>query len=363
MKNVLNLILIFTITSISFSQNGSSGLSKYSFNNKKTFSLPRLIIVKEVRKQTFSNPYLYGIPYEVLDGGATRFNGKKNWTLNRKEIRIGLGATQFLGDLGGKDQIGTDYRLKDLDWASTSINAEIGYRYRFKRLFATTTSIHVGILKGDDALTQDPVRNARNLSFRAPFIDVTQRLEFMIYLKEKVGKRYNIKGLHGFKNRNEQIYVFAGVGLIGFMPQAQYQGAWVNLRPLSTEGQGMVGGIANRLPVTVTVPMGIGFRVGISREWRVGIEASYVKTFSDYIDDVHGIYYDKDLLFAQKGEIAYALSDRSGGNQGFGTGMQRGDKQKDSYYHINIIVSRNVTYRNYTKTHRHLKLQKGRYKF
>lgn len=34
----------------------------------------------------------------------TNFNSQKNWSLNKKEIFFGLGATQFLGDLGGQDQ-------------------------------------------------------------------------------------------------------------------------------------------------------------------------------------------------------------------------------------------------------------------
>lgn len=365
MKYILSLFLV-TTTYVSIAQNGS-GLqlsSNWSLNNKPLFNSTSGLFSP---KKTFSTPNRYDfgdVPYEVFDGGATRFNGRKNWMLNKKELRFSVCATQFLGDLGGKDQIGTDYRLKDLDWPSTGIGFMIGYRYRFKNLFATTTSISAGLLRGNDNLTHEHYRMERNLSFRAPYLDISQRLEFMIYLKEKVGKRYNIRGLKGFKNRNEQIYVFGGVGLIGFISQANYQGKWYNLRPLSTEGQGLLGGIRKTLPFTATIPMGIGFRVGISREWRIGLEATYVKTFSDYIDDVHGVYYDKNLLAQQKGEIAAALSDRSFGNtQGYAAGQQRGDLQKDSYYYINLVVTRNVTYKNYTKTHKHFKLQKGKYKF
>ena len=61
----------------------------------------------------------------------TNFNTQRNWSLNKKEIMFGFGATQFLGDLGGKDQIGTDYSPIDIDWPSTSIGGMIGFRYRF----------------------------------------------------------------------------------------------------------------------------------------------------------------------------------------------------------------------------------------
>lgn len=363
MKYILSLIITIVITASSFAQQSSSLVSNFSLNIKNPYILPAYELIKKNKPTVYSSSLSSEMPYDVFDGGATRFNGRKNWTLNKKEIRIGFSATQFLGDLGGKDQIGTDYRLKDLDWPSTSLAINLGYRYRFHSIFATTTSLYVGMLKGDDALTKETYRSARNLSFRAPIIDITQRIDFMIYKKEKVGKRYNVRGLHGFKNRNEQVFVFAGIGIVGFISQAKYQGKWVNLRPLSTEGQGLAGGIKKHLPVTVNVPIGMGFRVGISREWRIGVEATYVKTFSDYIDDVHGSYYDKGLLQAQKGATAAALSDRSGNNQWFGTGQQRGDIQKDSYYYISVILTKNVTYRNYTKTHKHYKLQKGKYKF
>lgn len=364
MRYYLSLFLV-TITTISFGQSGSSAGLGTNFSFKKALNLPTSSIFAPKRTYKVSDRFSIGeIPYDVLDGGATRFNGRKNWTLNKKELRFSFAVTQFLGDLGGKDQIGTDYRLKDLDWPSTSFAGMFGYRYRFHNLFATTSSISAGLLKGDDALTKEFYRNQRNLSFRAPFIDISQRLEFMIYLKEKVGKRYNIRGLKGFKNRNEQIYLFGGIGVIGFISQAKYQGKWYNLRPLSTEGQGLIGGIKKTLPFTVTVPMGIGFRVGISREWRIGAEATYVKTFSDYIDNVHGVYYNNQLLYEQKGEIAAALADRSYGNtQGYSAGQVRGQPQKDSYYYINIVLTRNVTYKNYTKTHKHFKMQKGKYKF
>lgn len=61
----------------------------------------------------------------------TNFNTQRNWSLNKKEIMFGIGATQFLGDLGGRDRIGTDYSLRDLDWRSTNLGGMIGFRYRF----------------------------------------------------------------------------------------------------------------------------------------------------------------------------------------------------------------------------------------
>ena len=60
-------------------------------------------------------------------GQHTNFNTQRNWSLNKKEIMFGIGATQFLGDLGGRDRVGTDYSLVDIDWPSTHIGGMVGY--------------------------------------------------------------------------------------------------------------------------------------------------------------------------------------------------------------------------------------------
>ena len=348
------------------------------FSSSNQFSLLNKFDIKSVFEDSPNDAYFVN---------GSKFNSQRNWTNNRKELRIGFGTTQFLGDLGGRNLKGTDYSLRDLNMKSTNLCAMVGYRYRFAKYFATTTSLTIGMLEGSDALIEVDTelyypdgpdtqakyrdaayRKARNLSFRAPFIDITQRLDFIIWQKEKIGARYKFRGLKGFNNRNEQVYIFGGAGLIAFMPQAYYDGGWVRLRPLATEGQGLVGGIPKYSPVTVVMPFGVGFRVGISREWRIGVEASYVKTFSDYIDDVNGVYYDKDKLKDQRGQMAQDLANRYDKSDEekrtwFEKGQQRGDRQKDAYFYINVVLTKNITYRNYTKVQKRYKLSKGKYKF
>lgn len=297
----------------------------------------------------------------------SNFNTQRNWSLNKKEIRFGAGGTQFLGDLGGRDKIGTDYRPWDIDWPSTSYGAEIGYRYRFHPYWATTTSFHYAVFKGSDQYTKDPWRNARNLSFKTIAFELSQRVDYIFFANEKVGKRYNIPGLKGLRDHNDQVYAFVGVGVLAYIPKAQYLGAWYKLRPLSTEGQGLPNGPTPYGLCTITVPFGVGARLGISRMWRLGVEFSYVKTFSDYIDDVHGVYYDANFISQAKGPIAGALSNPKDLNSpvanAFDTGLQRGDIQNDAYFYLNVVVTRNVTYRNYSRHIRRMKFKKGRYKF
>ena len=288
---------------------------------------------------------------------ASYFNSQNNWSRNKKELVFNLGVTQFLGDLGGGKGVGKDYSLADLNIAATNINMGVGFRYRFHRFFATTTMLNFGMIKGDDALSKESIRKARNLSFRSPFLNLSQRFEWIIYANEKIGSRYGMKG--GAKNHNFQLYVFGGIGLAYFNPQAKYQGKWTNLRPLKTEGQGMENGAKNYLPITATIPAGLGMKFGIAKMWTLGIEAMYLKTFSDYIDDVGGTYYDPAILNQNIGPASAYLSNPSETPNLFNPGSQRGDKEKDAVFYLNVVATKNLTYKNYSSN---LKIKKYKYK-
>jgi len=280
---------------------------------------------------------------------TTNFNSTKNWRRNKKELVLNIGPSGFLGELGGKDAIGTTYSLADLDMKSTTMNIGFSYRFRFKPFFATSSIIDIGQIKGDDKLTLEPARNARNLNFKSTLFTAYQRIEFLFYFKESFGHKYNFKGVSGKKNHNEQIYMFAGFGLCYFNPMGNYNGQWVKLRPLHTEGQGFPNRPKEYSLVTPIIPVGLGFRMGIDRMWRVGLELTYFKTFSDYLDDVSTTGFDTDLLQEKYGTVAAYMSNPARTEQTkawFSNGQQRGNpKYKDAFVYANVIVVRNITYK------------------
>lgn len=303
----------------------------------------------------------------VLNAQTTNFNSSKNWRRNKKELVLNVGTTGFLGELGGRDLIGKDYSMADLDLKSTTFNLGFSYRYRFKPYFATSTIVSVGMIKGDDKLTLEEARNARNLNFKSIVVSVYQRIEMMLYFKESFGHKYNFKGLKGKKNNNEQIYLFSGIGITYFNPKGNYYGQWLPLRPLHTEGQGFPGRPKEYQPVTLVVPSGIGMRYGLSRMWRIGVELTYFKTFTDYMDDVSTTGFDTDLLLEKYGPESAYLSNPAETEQykaWFANGQQRGDsRQKDAYLYANLIVVRNISYKVSSPRRPQLKWKGMRAKF
>ncbi|HET6245296.1 MAG: hypothetical protein H0V01_15070 [Bacteroidetes bacterium] len=229
------------------------------------------------------------------------------WKRKRKEVIYSLGATNFLGDLGGLNRTASPFVL-DLEPVMTRPAVGFGYRYTLNPYSKVRGSVIWGILKGDDQLTAEPFRNNRNLHFRSHIVEISGVYE-MYFNQEQSGNRYNIKGARGMRAKNTTYYGFIGFGAFYFNPKAVYNGSWVALQPLGTEGQGQPGGKPKYSRINVAIPMGLGARYAIDRYWKIGLEIGYRKTFTDYMDDVGGNYYDNKKLRDLKGDKAADLAD------------------------------------------------------
>lgn len=273
----------------------------------------------------------------------SNFNTQRNWSISKKELAIGFGATQFNGDLGGVNKLSSIHGFSDLKFPSTAWNAQLGYRFRYHPYYATKSRIQVGELKGNDALKVDQYQFSRNLNFRSFYLELSQHFELILIAREQMScPRFVIKKRW---LKFYQFYVTAGVGLLYFNPQANYNGSWVNLHPLKTEGQGLPNGPKPYKRITATVPLGLGFRWNISRMWRMGVELEYTPTFSDYLDDVGGVYYDKNVLASQVSQASADLSNPAKQNLNwFQTGMSRGNSCRDGYFSCSFLLIRNITY-------------------
>lgn len=273
------------------------------------------------------------------------FNSSRNWAFNKKEVYFGLAAAQFLGDLGGGDGPGRQLSPADMDFPATRAGLNGGFRYRFAPRFATKTNFNFSLVSGDDANAGDPGRRARNLHFRSVIVELSQQLEFIFWYSENV--KSSKKAMGSYFNNSSQAYLFAGFGAFYFNPQAEYNGEWVNLRPLGTEGQNMSDGPAPYGPFSFSVPMGIGFKTTISPFWRIGFEIAYHKTFTDYIDDVSGRYYHDMAALAANNPMSAALANRVDPSLNFvADGKRRGNPEdNDALVYFNVHAIYNLSYK------------------
>lgn len=258
------------------------------------------------------------------------------------EIVGGLGVTNFLGDLGGANSIGTHF-LRDYDFPSLRPIIHAGFRYKDSRYWAVKGSLNFGWISGNDRLTSEIYRQNRNLSFRSPIGEISVQAEGY-FTGEKQGHLYKIKNVKGWKNLEISGYGFAGLGVTFFNPRGKYQGKWYSLQKLGTEGQG-IGGPKKYHRATMVFPVGIGGKYAINKQWSVGLEFGVRYTLTDYMDDVSGVYFDNDSIRAVRGDVAAHFADPSLGIIGpfdgisvTGTGQQRGNPKDDDAYLFTFVT-------------------------
>ncbi|MEO8734430.1 MAG: hypothetical protein ABI373_08870 [Flavobacteriales bacterium] len=263
---------------------------------------------------------------------AQYFRTSEYWKTHRQELTLGMGMTNFLGELGGRNAVGSPF-VWDLELSQTKPAVSLGYRYYLLQKLSLRVNATYGVLEGNDDLTKEPFRQNRNLSFRSNLYEGQLCLEYFLR-QEQPGHVYDLRGVQGRSSSRLGVYLFAGVGAFHFNPRAQFNGTWVDLRPLGTEGQGLPGGPAEYALTGVCIPMGLGIRKALDKKITLGLELQYTKTFTDYIDDVSGVYYDNNAIAAARGPIAAHFADPSLGDIAgqTATGQQRGQpKHNDGY--------------------------------
>lgn len=285
---------------------------------------------------------------------AQYFRASEYWKTHRQEISLGVGITNFLGELGGRNATGSPF-IWDLEFSETRPALSVGYQYYLLEHFSIRLAATYGKLTGSDALTHESFRQNRNLSFRSDLFEGQLRAEFHPLI-ETSGHTYDLRGVQSNARGHLGLYVFAGVGIFHFNPQAQYKGAWIDLSPLGTEGQGLPEGPAPYSLTGVCIPMGIGIRKAFDKKITLGVELQYTKTFTDYIDDVSGVYYDNAMIETSRGSIAAYFADPSLGDipGQTVTGEQRGQPDHDDGY---MFLKVDLHYKLYKREHRKHKLR------
>ena len=239
------------------------------------------------------------------------------------EVGASVGTMLYLGDLN---------QGKPFAFDKFKLAGGFVYRYNISPRWAVKASFLFGEVSASDAKTNKGYE--RNLSFFSPITDfsVVGELNFL--------QLYTTTGKNHFAP-----YVFAGFTVFSFDPMANYNGKEYHLQSLGTEGQGLLGpDTFQKYSLTsFAIPFGIGLRVNIGKYVCIGAEWGIRCTFTDYLDDVSGYYFDNDQLRDQRGDIIANLADRTPELPGEGlhfAGQQRGNpKTKDFYSFAGLTVT------------------------
>ena len=278
-------------------------------------------------KKIFSLITLSFLTISLLDAQILSSN---QWRRARHELVFGAGSTNFLGDLGGANTIGS-HSIKDINFKSSRFIFYGGYDYRLSERWSVGGTLAFGQLYGSDAFTKEEHRHSRDLHFRSPIIELSPLVHYYI-LTERYTKTTRV-GQRGSGVTRPGIYMYTGVSGLWFNPKAKYtDGKWYALQPLGTEGQGW--GVDTREKykrITVAIPVGIGIQFPLNKTTSIGFEYAFRYTFSDYLDDCSTSYVGKSI-FGDNDKARYFSDPTEGGWVGAGVNQQRGNSQNNDTY-------------------------------
>ncbi len=225
---------------------------------------------------------------------STTLHAQRGYNL---EFGFGTGASNYLGEIGGGAKEARPFIL-DAKLAKTRWNEQIYVRYRFDPLFAAKVAFNYMRIEGNDNLSSNPGRNARNLSFRNDIYDLEGTVQWLFYSSNKP------MGVYSRSNVFFTAYLFAGLGAFHHNPTTFYKGDWIALQPLQTEA-------VRYSKWGYCLPFGAGAYVTINKRrksHRIGIEINWRYTNTDYLDDISTVYVNPAELSSS---LAADLSNRN----------------------------------------------------
>lgn len=238
------------------------------------------------------------------------FNGKR-------EMGVFLGGSNYHGDVA-----------PNVVWRNTGAAFGPFFRYNFNPYVSYRAQATYGHISAADSNFSPQAH--RNLSFHTDLFEASQTFEFNFH-------RFGVNVL----DKNFTPYLTLGIAAFYFNPKTNYGAGQQTLRSHLTEGQKR-----SYSTLQVSLPIGFGLKYNLSRNWVVGMEAVWRKTFTDYLDDVKGSYPDFKKHQDQYGQVSAELSHRHTalGKAPYRAGTQRGDRHlKDWYFFLGFTLSYRFT--------------------
>ena len=242
------------------------------------------------------------------------------------EMGIISGASYYVGDLNNNH------------FRNSKFSLGIIYRYNINERVAFRMNFLYGNVEATDSKSNDPVKVNRNLSFKSSIAELGAMFEFHYY-------NYS----PGDKLNRFTTYLLLGFNYFKMNPKAQLGSVLYELNALGTEGQKFDGGPKPYSLDAFAIPVGLGAKFNLGKRVAISIEYTLHFTFTDYLDDVSGVYYATDAFLNSDGDLTIAgqLADRrldpkapTQNEIGETIGLQRGDpSRKDWYGFAGVILS------------------------
>jgi hypothetical protein len=217
----------------------------------------------------------------------------QRWKRTRYELIYGIGYSSVFGDIGGGASKGGNIAtsIKDFDIQAVRPSFAVGARFRVTEAFALKANLIYGYMAGADKYSSYTARQ-RGVSFSSPIFEQSLQAEYSV-VKERLGRRYTLSNIKGFKNLHINTYFIVGFGGVSFNPTTKAPDSTGVIREIPKDennGQSAFSDGGTFPHYTMIIPVGIGFKYGINRKLSLAIEYANRFTFTDYLDNHHDTF-------------------------------------------------------------------------
>ena len=228
-------------------------------------------------------------------------------------------AQTAVGLMGGVSLYSGDLSPKEFGVYFEEIRPAFGAfaRIEMGKAFALRPSVSIGRVAGND---DNAGREDRGLSFRSRITELALIGELNLF---KIGAS---------RNKGVVPYLFGGGAIFFFNPETAFDGDYIELQPLGTEGQGLPNYPAPYKLTQVAVPLGVGIKFMLNENITIGVEFGGRKLFTDYLDDVSDTEVSYFDVLENNGELAAQLSNPTLEEPEEDTSYRRGGEFNDWYY-------------------------------
>ncbi|MBX3164495.1 MAG: hypothetical protein KF900_08440 [Bacteroidetes bacterium] len=225
-------------------------------------------------------------------------------TFRQRELGFLGGGSYYLGDLNPRKH-----------FFMSSPACGIFFRYATNYRYAFRFGFNYGNIGGNDARSKEADQIERNLNFKSRLYELNTTAEFN-FVEYRIGH-----DRHRFT-----MFVFAGVSGFYFNPKADIGKGYEEVRPMQTEGK-------HYPKFQVSIPFGLGLKWNAGKKCGIGIEWGPRRTFTDFLDDVSGVYPN----FTDPDVKNYTNQSLNGGGE---PGNMRGNPStKDWYFYYGITLN------------------------
>jgi hypothetical protein len=226
-------------------------------------------------------------------------------TFRQRELGFFGGGSYYIGDLNPRGH-----------FSFQKPSAGIFFRYTTNYRYAFRFGFNYGTITANDAKSRESDQVERNLNFRSRIYELNSVAEFN-FVEYRIGH-----DRHRFT-----MYIFAGIAGYYFNPQTDIGGGYESLRAYRTEGQ-----TKDYRRLQLSLPFGVGLKWNISDKCGLGIEWGPRRTFTDFLDDVSGVY----PVTTDRGSV---YTDRSLNGSGKPGNMRGNPSTRDWYFFYGISLN------------------------